>query len=34
MFFFLSIIAWPVVAAALVGAYGLAWWSYQVLASH
>jgi nitrate reductase NapE component len=28
VFLFLSVMIWPIIASAFVGAYGLAWWLY------
>ncbi len=32
MFFVLAVMIWPVIACAFVGAYGLAFWCYFILA--
>jgi nitrate reductase NapE len=32
MFLVLAVLIWPVIACAFVGAYGLAWWIYFMLA--
>ena len=32
MFIILAVLIWPVIASAFVGAYGLAFWSYFMLA--
>jgi periplasmic nitrate reductase NapE len=32
MFLFLAVMVWPLIASAFVGAYGLAWWIYFILA--
>ena len=33
-FIVLAVLIWPVIAAAIVGAYGLAFWSVYTVAAH